>query len=283
MFLQHFILTRFNLLLWQNDKEGHRVRTIRWLEQRFSLFEHYCLPSVINQSRQDFKWIVLFDSMTPAKYESKIKDYQKQCPQLIPVFVKPEDGRYFAELFKTEIVKRIDQSGKARIITTYLDNDDALHVKFVENLQNKITSLDDGTFIYYSDGYQFFTDYHYLLQIRYPRNHFVSVVEYGDPSTIRGVFGYGGHYHIDEIKGVKIERIKDVPMWCEVIHNKNMVNDAYFLFGTKMIGDKEKMRNAFAVNETVKSGLGIYVCRFLPRYIRTFIRRTKHYLSGKKW
>ena len=25
--LQHFILTRFNLLLWNKDKEGHRVRT----------------------------------------------------------------------------------------------------------------------------------------------------------------------------------------------------------------------------------------------------------------
>ena len=39
--LQHFILTRFNLLLWNKDKKGSKVRTIKWLEHRFALFEKY--------------------------------------------------------------------------------------------------------------------------------------------------------------------------------------------------------------------------------------------------
>ena len=41
--IQHFILTRFNLCLWNKDKEGNPVRTAAWLEHRFSLFEKYSM------------------------------------------------------------------------------------------------------------------------------------------------------------------------------------------------------------------------------------------------
>lgn len=54
--VQHFILTRFNLLLWNKAKDGQMVRTTKWLEHRFSLFENYCIPSIKNQTCQDFEW-----------------------------------------------------------------------------------------------------------------------------------------------------------------------------------------------------------------------------------
>lgn len=104
---QHFILTRFNLLLWDKAKDDRKVRTIKWLEHRFSLFEKYCLPSVKNQTCQDFEWIVLFDSMTPDNYKDRIVLYQKECTQFQPIFVEPENGRYFVDIFKAEIVKRV--------------------------------------------------------------------------------------------------------------------------------------------------------------------------------
>lgn len=277
--LQHFILTRFNLFLWKKDKGGCKVRTIEWLEHRFSLFEKYCLPSVKNQTCKGFEWIVLFDSKTPDEYKERIKEYQKACPQLMPVFVEPQNGRYFAEIFKREIVKRLNAE---RVLTTYLDNDDALSTGFVKELQTRALKVSDGTFINYNDGYQFYTDYKYLMKIRYPKNHFVSVVERGDPATIKGIFGYGGHYYLDRIKGVRIERAMDQPFWCEVIHGKNMVNDAYFI-DAKMVRDIDKLRNEFAINEDVKYGAGLYLFRYLPRYVKTFIVRVKHHLFGWEW
>ena len=48
--LQHFLLTWFNILLWQEDKEGGKVRIIKRLKHRFGLFEHYSLPSIKNQT-----------------------------------------------------------------------------------------------------------------------------------------------------------------------------------------------------------------------------------------
>lgn len=278
--LQHFILTRFNLLLWRKDKEGCNVRTVEWLEHRFILFEHYCLPSLCNQSCKDFEWIVLFDSRTPDKYKKRIEQCQAICPQLIPVFVEPAEGRYFDSIFKREVVKRLKAP---RILTTYLDNDDALDCSFVADLQARALNASDGKFINYTDGYQFYTDHKYLLRIHYPRNHFISVVEKGDPATLKTIYGFGSHYYIDKIEGVKIEKVEGLPLWCEVIHEKNMGNDAYFLLGAKMISGEGLIRDSFGIDESVQCSVGLYLFRFLPRYVKTFLRRVKYFFFGRHW
>lgn len=277
--LQHFILTRFNLFLWHKDKEGYPVRTMKWLAHRFMLFEKYCLPSIKGQTCKNFEWIVLFDHMTPESFKNKITDYQKEFPLFVPVYVEPEDGHKFAQIFRREVVKRITAK---RVITSYLDNDDALNVEFVEDLQQRVLFLSNGTFVYYTDGFQFYTDNNYLMQIHYRRNHFASVVESGEPSTIKTIYGYGSHYYIEKIKGIKIEFVVNLPIWCEVIHEKNMGNDAYFL-KAKMVKDTERLRRDFAIDETVTFGIGLYLLKFLPRYGKTFIRRTRHYLFGRHW
>lgn len=278
--VQHFILTRFNILLWNKDKEGVPVRSREWLEHRFDLFEKYCLPSIIAQSCKDFVWIVLFDSTTPDIYKKKIELYQSDCPQLVPVYVEPQNGRYFAQIFRREVVKRLSFK---RIITSYLDNDDALSVRFIEDLQQRVATLLDGTFINYTDGYQFYTDFKYVMQIQYPRNHFMSVVEEGNPATLKTIYGYGSHYYIDKIKDIHIEKIKELPMWCEVIHEKNMGNDAYFLLCAKMIKDENLLFRKFGLKEKVKSGSCLYLFRFLPRYFKTLLRRVGYRLYGRHW
>lgn len=171
----------------------------------------------------------------------------------------------------------------SRVLTTYLDNDDALNYQFVEDIQKRAIEAHSVTFINYTHGYQYYTDYNYLLRVRYPRNHFMSVVEQGDSSTIKTIYGYGSHYYIDKIVGVKIEQVDRSPMWCEVIHEKNMGNDAYFLFGSHMIGDSGFLRANFGIDETVKSGVGLCLFRFLPRYVKTFFRRIKYFFFGRHW
>ena len=286
--ISHFLLTRFNLLLWKKDKRGNAVRTVGWLEHRFALFERYCLPSVIGQSCRDFEWIVLFDSRTPERFRERIKALQARCPQLVPVFVEPENGRYFAQIFRDEVAGRLAlrrSAGAAedeRVLTTYLDNDDALHPGFVEDLQRRAAALPDGTFVTYTHGYQFYTDYDYMLRIRYPNNHFISVVENGDAAALKTVYGYGSHYYLDRIKGVRIERVKDLPLWCEVIHEKNMSNDAYYMLGTRMVKDAGEF--SFLLGDGIlRHGLGVYLFRFLPRYLKMFVRRAWCKLLGRKW
>lgn len=278
--IQHFILTRFNLRLWNRDKSGSSVRTRDWLDHRFSLFERYCLPSIIGQTCQDFTWIVLFDSQTPDEYKSRIDGYKKRCPRLVPIYVSPQEGRYFAQIFGEEVRKRVVAS--ARVLSTYLDNDDALSVHFVEDIQMRTEKLRDGTFITYNDGYQYFTDHHYVMRIHYPRNHFVSVVEKNDLSQVRTVYGFGSHYYLVKIPGVRIEQVSGARMWCEVIHEKNMGNDAYFLHAA-MEKDRELLKREFSIDEPLEYGPFLYLFRFLPRYVKTFVRRARNRLFGRKW
>ena len=278
MVIHHFILTRFNLLLWNKDKEGNKVRTKGWLKHRFALFEQYCLPSIQSQTCQNFEWIVLFDSTTPDRYKERIVEWQKECPHLIPVYVEPQNGRYFAEIFRQEVVKRLNAQ---RVITTYLDNDDALSLRLVDDLQKRVEPLNNGTFINYVEGYQYFTDHKYVMQIHYPRNHFISVVEDGNPATIKTIYGYGSHYYIEKIPGVRIENVKNLPMWCEVIHERNMGNDAYFL-NAKMVREAKGFGFMFK-DSSINYGTGIYLFRYLPRYFKTFIRRCGYFIFRNRF
>lgn len=50
-----------------------------------------------------------------------------------------------------------------------------------------------------------------------------------------------------------------------------------------MVRDKELLHRDFAVNEEVCFGIGLYVFKFLPRYMKTFIKRAKHRLFGRQW
>ena len=274
----HFILTRFNLLLWNLDKSGSSVRTASWLAHRFSLFERYCLPSIIGQTCKDFTWIVLFDSGTPDEYHTRIAGYQDLCPQLIPVYVEPQEGRNFVRIFSEEVRKRTYP--QARVLTTYFDNDDALSIHFVEDIQKRAERFPDSTFITYDDGYQYYTDHQYAMRIHYPRNHFVSVIERND--SMKTIYGFGSHYFIVKIPGVRIEHVSGCRMWCEVIHDKNMINDASFLHVT-MEKDSEMLQREFAVNERLHQGIRLYLFSFLPRYAKKLARRAKNRLFGTKW
>ena len=281
MVIHHFILTRFNILLWTKDKKGNKVRTREWLEHRFALFERFCLPSIKNQTCKDFEWIVLFDSSTPEEYKVRIEQYEVEYPQLRPVYVEPKSGRYFAEIFREVVVSRLSEiQGGERVLTTYLDNDDALNVRFVEDAQNRAKVLPLGSFLYYTDGYQLFTDKMYLMRICHPRNHFVSVVERSNPETLKTIYGYGSHYYIDRIPGVKIERVVDLPMWCEVVHEKNMGNDAYSLKAWRVSDAKELLASFFGLQEEVRSSLILYLFNYLPRYVKRVVKEVGSRVRG---
>ena len=86
---------------------------------------------------------------------------------MVPVFVAPENGRNFAGIFRDEVRKRISAE---RVLTTYLDNDDSLHLNFVEDVQRRAIGLVDGTVINYNQGFQFFAEDGYVLRISYPTN-----------------------------------------------------------------------------------------------------------------
>ena len=77
--------------------------------------------------------------------------------------------------------------------------------------------------------------------------------------------------------------IENARMWCEVIHERNMINDANFLVGTKVVRDKDRLSRGFALDVDVDARLGVYAFKFLPRYLKTLVKRAKNKMRGRQW
>ena len=163
MRFRHFLLTKFNLGLYPADEnQAHRDKSgqapardpDRWMAERLELFDMYCVPSVMNQSNKDFTWLVVFDAKTPSEHRERIERYRDDCV-LVPLFAESrcrDESHVVASRFKGKILRffhfeaalpavqdyiaqRLDEDTKY-VITTRLDNDDAIHSDFVRRVQD---------------------------------------------------------------------------------------------------------------------------------------------------
>jgi hypothetical protein len=125
----HFILTRFNVRVEYAPFETRLDPT--WFRHRFDLFDRFCFPSVREQSTRNFRWLVLF-SATPSIFKEKIAEYSRWA-SFIPVYMSASDEE--RRKITREVIKNHLSEGVQRLVTTRLDNDDALHSRFIEKLQ----------------------------------------------------------------------------------------------------------------------------------------------------
>lgn len=282
---EHYILTRFNLRLWTKDKKRNETRTDEWLKQRFELFEKICLPSIMNQTNQTFKWIVLFDSETPEFYKKKIQHYQNICKMFCPCFVEAYKSRYFVSVFREEIQKRIEKNTNF-LITTYLDNDDALHKNYIEEIQQM--EVKRPTFVSYVYGIQYYTELNIATRVPYTNNHFISLAEplNDNQTNFKTVYGYGSHVDINKHKRIETVYIKNPQQdrWIEVIHETNMDNDVKMTFDTKLIKDVDQLKKEYGIDiQLSKCSKNIFYSTFLYRVFKEVFRHIKLKITGRKW
>jgi hypothetical protein len=217
---KHFVITRFNLQLGYKDKYGHMTLTEDWMINRFELFEKYCIPSLINQSVKNFLWLVMFDDETLVKFQEKINLYKSQIPFFIPVYLKnpinPID-------IKDSVRSRLSLADKY-VITTRIDNDDAIHRDFILEVQ-RLFNGQNNCFIQFLYGYQWNVAY-CMLQKFYQLhgNHFSSRIEKVEKGvdTVITV----DNTKISEVEDVEIVNIADSKkrLWIEVVHEANIAN-----------------------------------------------------------
>lgn len=217
--MKHFIATRFNLKApdWKTTKSGNLVLTNEWLEQRFYIFENYCLPSVKNQSNLNFKWCIFFDNETPEKYKQKIISISKEFNVIHPIFI--ESMEKLKETFKDFIIKNIAYDD-SHIITTRIDNDDIIHQDFVAIIQS-LFQPKDLSVIDLQKGYQVSIDTQYpeIRLYTHPFNAFISVIE--KTKSFNTVFS---RMHYEWKNEKSIISYKRKRLWMELSHHENYVN-----------------------------------------------------------
>lgn len=273
--IHHYLLTRFNLALWREDKAGRVIDREDWLAKRMRLFETYCLPSVIGQTCQDFLWVLLVDENTPAEFREKIKAYRVICPQIRFVGVKAEFAPRFADVFRQVVARDLQKKGWNEgdlCLTTYLDNDDSIARTFVERVQAECLNFrlmaNEKRFLSFDYGLQLFTDMEHLAtRIFYPNNHFLTLAEClpsctsssgasspsGSLYSIRTCYGYGSHFLLEKRGLAEVHHLRDKkqPMWIEVIYEENVDNDVKMTLNTLFVTDKDLLRRDFSLQMEV--------------------------------
>lgn len=225
---KHFILTHFNLKLFEEgercfivDKNNKSTQQDEWMEERIRLFDKYCFPSVQKQSNKNFKWLILFDEDTPEKYKDIFKTYHNRCSNLEAIYLPPCSRE---ELYKkvSPVLKTFLKEDNEYIITTNLDNDDTLNQDFVEKTQQQFISCPKETLYRFIYGYQYFEDINYMMKMRYPHNHFLTLSSKIIPNTdIKPVTHYK---HASAHRILPYVDIKTNPMWIEIVHGTNVNN-----------------------------------------------------------
>lgn len=206
--IDHVLLTRFNL------PSGGAESTIRarsgWLRDRVALFERYCLPSVAAQDEPAFTWIVYFDPESPEWLKERILAWTETAP--------------FVALFRTGVtqseliadVRDITGGRSDYLMTTNLDNDDAVASDFVRRLQ-AVESTQWPAAIYLSQG--LIKRGGDLYRREDPTNAFCSVrATWSDPTTCWAEWHnlLGDHMPVIAIPGA--------PGWLQVVHDRNVSN-----------------------------------------------------------
>jgi hypothetical protein len=217
----HLLLTRFNVRFRDRFKETRGINpNPEWLNNRFKLFEQFCYPSVYSQSNQNFKWLVFFDRDTPDFLKNKIKEYSN-WKNFIPVYTDSvfQEGEFPKEV--RELLRLHMTKGSEYLITSRLDNDDAICKNYIQMVQDnfKKQEVEGINFLY---GYQLYQGKLYLDFSM--GNHFISLIEKyeeNNEDSWKTVF-CRHHSNLYEVCHVKI--IKDKPTWLEVIHEENISN-----------------------------------------------------------
>jgi hypothetical protein len=211
--VRHFIITRFNLR--SSDPSSARMIDEGYLAQRLDLFERFCLPTVRNQSRQDFKWLVLFAEDTPAIAKARIEHYA-EWPNFMPVYL-PAGLDHVGRL----VVRPYLDGSAQTLITTRIDNDDGLCRNYIEKVR-RFESTTERVVVQFPVGFVWHRDRIYLD--RQEHNAFTTLIEplpAGSDSEFFTIYK-GSHSEIQRLG--RVIDADDEPGWLQVIHGTNLEN-----------------------------------------------------------
>ncbi len=221
----HVLMTRFNLAT--PGREAAIRNRPDWLAGRFALFEDFCLPSVAAQTSRDFTWIVYFDKDTPDQFKDRVAELQRAVPF----------EAYYTGLFPAsgwpQSLQQVLGSMPPRILTSRLDNDDALARDYMERTADAAAGLnpDPRTAIVITEG--FIRSGARAYRIRHPCNAFTSWLERTDgPDEVMTAMGI---VHIDAAKFGPLVQVPGEGGWLQVVHGGNVSNKVR---GTRIAPDR---------------------------------------------
>lgn len=140
--LWHVVITRFSYRHTTNlaGLNGVLVSLLRRdplqpdrLAFRYSLFELTCLPSLLGQTEQNFDWFIVIDPDLPQKWRERLKEQVGGRARTHLHEYDPSE-----DLSETQWLMPYAPAQTTQLLTTLLDDDDALPADFVSKMQQVI-------------------------------------------------------------------------------------------------------------------------------------------------
>jgi hypothetical protein len=137
MKMETYIITRFSILdvdcgdwiISRDDKDKEQLKKKLFdetrLREKFWAFENVTYRSIINQTNQNFFWMIFISNELPIKYKDKLYAYERHNVKIFEVI-------NMAEFFN--ILKNSKYSPEYS--TVRLDDDDGLNINFIKKVNN---------------------------------------------------------------------------------------------------------------------------------------------------
>jgi hypothetical protein len=140
--LSHVVITRFNYRDVPNAAGNRGISpwivtddplNPRRLEFRLAVFEITCAASLLGQTRQDFDWVLIVDRALPERYCSALSHLLRGRPRTHVHVYNPNE-----DLGSIDWLQRYVAADCAQLLTTQLDDDDALPANYIQELRARI-------------------------------------------------------------------------------------------------------------------------------------------------
>ena len=213
---KHYIITRFNLGLYS---PGARIGISpdEWMRHRVKIFTEFTLPSVMAQRCQDFTWLVLFDSRTPQEFYDILYAFGYPNMKLLWVDVSNQEIPVSHD-FLSNLVKQIVEPGDYDLITTRVDNDDAIRNDVISIIHEWYVSKPYSWTIKFPLGYLLDLNKNEIFQMQYWVNNCVTLIE--GSLDARTVY-CAGHTTLSADAMVAVGQ---KPRWIQIVHSENIAN-----------------------------------------------------------
>jgi hypothetical protein len=141
--LRHVIITRFSYrgreaftsIAGPSFLRDQDPLDLERLNRRFRLFESTCLPSVLGQTEQDFRWVLIVDRDLPPTYRQRLLELVERRPGTSIHAFDPEQSL-------ADLQWLGDQGAPGHVVTTNLDDDDCIPIDYVAALQRHLAALE---------------------------------------------------------------------------------------------------------------------------------------------
>ncbi|WP_026970214.1 glycosyltransferase [Algoriphagus terrigena] len=259
---KHFLITRLNVF-YKKKMPQYGYDPEEWLIGRIKIFKDYCFPSVANQSTKNFQWIFYIDSETPEEIRIDLESLFNPYPNFHLISHKFLDFAIFR--FLEEDIFNIAERNFDYLITTRLDTDDMLHIKFLQEIQSQFKGSDYLP-INFNNGYVYDIFSGVTAKVSHKFNPFMSLIsKVEDGIPVKTIFHRMHHEFQNDPQVNKINT--QVPMWCMTI---NEYNYSTGFFGKVLLKRDERFAVFFSIKEVINPSFLSVISARVNYYLRVF-------------